>query len=223
MRRAPSAARGSSRRRPRSEIRGLSTRKRRARANPRLPHPRGLWKSLTAGLKRRPGGKRLTPGPKDRKPPAFANSNGEIRSDERRGAQAEPGRPGAGGSPSSRGAEQRRGRTGAPRRHPRQQRCLLSRLGFPQAHPFLRAAAPQDLRACRRHDPHGQDRHDHHAEDPPAGRRQGRRPDDPAIPRAPRLRSRDDHQRGRLRPGDLRPGAPPLADHHRRGHGQHRL
>jgi hypothetical protein len=48
-----------------------------------------------------------------------------------------------------------------------------------------------------------QDRDDDHAEDPPAGRRQGRRPDDPAVPRAPCRRSRDDHQRGRLRPRHL--------------------
>ena len=128
-----------------------------------------------------------------------------------------------GGGALPRGAEQHRGGAGAARRHPRQQRRLLPRLGLPQAGPPARAAAPQDLRGRRRHHPHGQDGQPRHHQDLPAGRRQGRRADDGAISRAAGGGSRDDHQCRGLRPGDLRSGAPALADHHRRGHGQHRL
>jgi hypothetical protein len=44
-----------------------------------------------------------------------------------------------------------------------------------------------------------------------------------AISCAARRRGGDDHQRGRLRPCDLRFGDPPRVDRNRRGHGQHRV
>src|SRR5690606_13892535 len=63
-----------------------------------------------------------------------------------------------GGNPALSGSPQQyRGRAGAAGRDPRQQRRLLSCLGFPQADAFLRTAAPQDLRGAVGTDPDGQD------------------------------------------------------------------
>jgi hypothetical protein len=72
-------------------------------------------------------------------------------------------------------------------------------------------------------DAHGQDRQPGDHQDLPARRRQGRRHDRGAVSRPSGRRSRDHHQCRGLWPRDLRPGASPLADLDRRGHGQHRF
>ena len=93
---------------------------------------------------------------------------------------------------------------------------------FLEAGAFLRGPAPAHLRGRDEPDQGRQGRDADHAEDVP-GRPGSRRRHGLAISRAPRRRGDDRHQRGGLRPHDLRPRHPPQPDRHRRGHGQRRL
>ena len=107
-------------------------------------------------------------------------------------------------------------------RHPRQQRRLLPRLRLPRAGAFLRGAAPAHLRGGDEPHQGRQGRDADHPEDL-SRRRRPRRHHRLAIPRPPRRRGDDRHQRRGLRPHDLRPRHPAQPDRHRRGHGQRRL
>ena len=88
---------------------------------------------------------------------------------------------------------------------------------------FFEPIHAEDLRARREPDPRRQGRDPGHAQDVPAGRSRRRRPDREPVSRAARGGSDHRHQRRGLRPHHLRSRHPPLADHHRRGHGQRRL
>ena len=121
-------------------------------------------------------------------------------------------------------APQHRGRAGAARRHPRQQRGARPRLGLPRAAPLLRSAAPADLRDRCQADRLGQAGDADHAQDLLRERRADRRrPHRAAVSGPARRQRRHHHQRARLRPHHPRPRHPPPADPDRRGHGQRGL
>ncbi len=93
---------------------------------------------------------------------------------------------------------------------------------FLEADAFLRGPAPAHLRGGDEPDQGRQGRDPDHPEDLP-GRPGSRRRHGLPISRPPRRRGHDGHQRGGLRPRDLRPRHPAAPDRHRRGHGQRRL
>ena len=120
-------------------------------------------------------------------------------------------------------AAQHRGRAGAARRHPGQQRRLSPRRRVPARRAFLRAGPCPDLRALCRDDRAGAARRPGDAQAPVRGRRGPARAGRRALSQPPRPGRGHHRQRGRVWPHHPRPRPQARADQGRRGRGQPRL